>query len=109
MSKFGNFASSFFQKGGQRHIDNVFTGVSLSGKGKKAAGLGMVGYGIYTAVNFDDLVHESQVNSHLAAQAGTPVTSLPGTYGDGQDYMSRLRDMQSQSELVFALDKLSRR
>lgn len=100
----------FSTTGNPRNIDNLWTGNSRSAYGKQATaaiGIGATGLAALTAA---PRASEARTDAAVQTQAEAGnVESLISTRGDEIGYSVNLRhlsDLQSQGDLVFALNRL---
>jgi hypothetical protein len=112
----GKHIGSMFEKG-ERGLDNLFTGVQLSGHGKKVATTALGMYAGYQVLNGAYRYHYDSAMTYNRDDRG--VQSLPGTQGDGLGYQMPQYSMQNSTnspkldmdlgaggDLVFALHNL---
>lgn len=90
-----------------RSINNLYTGLKPAGRTKGLILGGAVLNTAYQIGNIDSISNSRYTDATVAEQIETEeIQNLPSTFGDGSDYMSRMRDMQEQSDLAFAMHKL---
>jgi len=105
-----NAAHVLFKDGQPRDINNLYTGHSLSATGKTAVGIGV---GVYLADNLTDLKLEAKERARNGyveqQQEELDIESPLASRADGQGYQidtsQLLANVQSQGDLVFALNK----
>lgn len=106
-----NPGEGFFSKAGaERNIDNLWTGRERTAYGKMgtaAIGLGATGLAAWAAA---PIAHERRTDQAVQMQREEgDIESLISTRGDESGYSVNLRslsDLQSQGDLVFALNRL---
>lgn len=95
---------------GRRNLDNLFSGYERNWRGKWATGAVGVGITGYMAVTAPQRAVEQRTQNYVEQQRQEGgVESLMTTRGDEIGYavnMQRLSDLQSQGDLVFALNRL---
>jgi hypothetical protein len=102
----GRHIGSMFERGTERSINNLWTGLNLSSRGKKYAIRGIAGYAGYKIVQGSN---EYQENLALANVDERGIMSLPSTQADGLGYQGNpggRTDLGASGDLVFALHKL---
>lgn len=102
----GKHGASMFERNTQRSINNLYTGVGLSKKGKATALLGMGAYGGYQAINARA---EARTQTALDNMDPRGVMALPSTQSDGVAYTGNPGgnpELSASGDLVFALHRL---
>lgn len=101
---------NFVEKGAKRNIDNMWTGYKRNYKGKAATGALALGATVYLTATASQRAVEQRTKNYVEQQSlEGNVESLMTTRGDEAGYsvnMQRLSDLQSQGDLVFALNRL---
>lgn len=88
-----------FIKREPRHLNNLWTGRTLGGRGKLIVGATAVGYGIH------EISDARYKNIERDAEMLEP-TPLPGTRGDGSTYTPHYTGLEVSGDLAFALHNL---
>ena len=100
----------FLEKGGDRNIDNLWTGLHRNAYGKQATAAVGIGATLTLAAIAAPRAVEARTEGAVQMQAEEGgVESLISTRGDEIGYSVNLRhlsDLQSQGDLVFALNRL---
>lgn len=100
----------FMEHGGERNIDNLWTGYHRNAYGKQATATLGIGATLGLAAIAAPRAAEARTDSAVQQQAEEGgVESLMSTRGDEIGYSVNLRslsDLQSQGDLVFALNRL---
>lgn len=101
---------NLIEKGAERNIDNLWTGYKRNYKGKAATGAVALGATVYLTATASQRAVEQRTDNYVQQQSlEGNVESLISTRGDESGYsvnMQRLSDLQSQGDLVFALNRL---
>lgn len=98
--------ASMFERNTQRSINNLYSGVGLSRKGKATAILGMAAYGGYKMHEGKGEVRRKQVMANMDPRG---IIALPSTQSDGVGYRGDpggSPDFGANGDLVFALHNL---
>lgn len=100
----------FLERGGDRNVDNLWTGLHRNAYGKQATAAVGIGATLTLASIAAPRAAEARTNGAVQMQAEEGgVESLISTRGDEIGYnvnLQRLSDLQSQGDLVFALNRL---
>lgn len=102
MSRFkGSFIGSLFEKTADRNINNMYTGIGLSKKGKGVAFMGMGTYGAYKGVTG----YGEYKRDMLSQNTDPNIYALQSTEADGVGYEQQYRGGQ-QPVPVTSLDPI---
>lgn len=99
-------APSLFERNTQRSINNLYTGIGLSRKGKAVALTGMGAYASYQVLTGQQEAANQNAMAHMDDRG---IMSLPGTQADGVGYLgdpAGNQDLAARGDLVFALHNL---
>jgi hypothetical protein len=103
MARFnGKFIRSLFETGNPRNVNNLWTGIGLSGKGKAIAFTGISAYAVGTGISQKNQYHR---DTALVYNLDPNIYALPQTTADGVMYPAAYqRRGESSGQRVESFD-----